>query len=103
MEKTFTINGKKYTAIPMNFNTVADLSELGLDMMSGNMPYAQTVRAYFALCAGIDKHEAGNEINAHVLAGGNLTELTDVFQYECANSGFMNPEKRTPAIKPVKE
>lgn len=102
MEKTFEINGKQYTALPMDFNTVADLSELGLDMMSGNLPIPQTIRAYFALCAGIDKRRAGAELNAHVLAGGDLSALTEVFQYECENSGFMNPEKRTPAIKTVK-
>lgn len=101
MVKTFEVNGKTYDAVTMDFNAIADLEEMGVDLMSGNLPMFKTLRGYFALCAGISAREAGEKLNAHVVAGGHLDGLLEAFKYECENSGFINPEKRTPAIKPV--
>lgn len=99
MENKFTINGKEYVAAKLNFNTIADMSDMGIDMLSGHFPVVSAIRAYFAVCAGLDKEDAGNEIDAHIMAGGNLEELLLAFRKESEVSGFTNPAK----IKPVKK
>lgn len=100
MNRTFTINGTVYTARKMDFNTIADLADFGLDMMSGKLPLPSTARAYFAVCAGIDKESAGDEIQKHLNDGGDLADLFLAFKAECEESGFMKPAKK-PEIKAV--
>lgn len=100
MNKTFTINGKQYNAVEMDFNTIADLSAMGIELLGGDFPLLKTFRAYFALCSGLNERKAGDEINAHLMNGGNLDELAEAFNDRCLNSGFMNPAKK-PEIKAV--
>lgn len=104
MNKQFTINNKKYNVLPFSFNTMCDLEDMGTPLqMAGKAP-TSTLRAYFALCAGIDKDEAGYEIQQHILNGGTLEELSDVFGDELDKSDFFqalneNEETKTSTSK----
>lgn len=86
--RTFAINGKLYRAVPFTFNTVADLEDMGIRMEDAQKKPMSLVRAYFALCAGGNREYAGAELQAHMIAGGNLTDLSDVMTAEMNDSDF---------------
>lgn len=88
MTRFFTINGKRYTAKPLTFNAVCELEDMGVSLAEMSKKSMSTARAYLAICADIDKEEAGGEIEAHVVAGGNINELFNVFTAEINESGF---------------
>lgn len=83
-----TINGKSITAKPIDFNAVIELKELGGDIYDfAKNPFA-VLRAYLAHCEGINPEAAGKEIEAHIIGGGDLVELSDAFTDACNNSAF---------------
>ena len=83
-----TINGKEITAKPIDFNATIELNELGGDIYSfGTKPLA-ALRAYIAYCAGISAEEAGREIEAHNIGGGDLSDLSAAFIKACDESAF---------------
>ena len=84
---TFEINGKTYESIPFSFNTVCDLEDMGFDLDNLFDRPVSAVRAYFGLIIG-NKHEAGKEIEEHIIAGGDVSNIMTVMQEEIANSGF---------------
>lgn len=82
------INGKEYTERELDFNMVCDLSDMGINLYAEHISMHPLLRAYLAICGGISKAEAGQEIQEHVLAGGDLTELQAAFHTAMDNSGF---------------
>lgn len=86
--RKFTINGKRYDAKPFDFNTVCDLEDNGVSLTQMKEKPMSMVRAYFALCYGGSREEAGKEIQAHVLAGGNFNDLYKVMGDEMNESDF---------------
>ena len=87
MKNTFTINGKKYEAVPFTFNAVCDLEDMGFSIEDMDRKAVSMIRAYFALCVG-DVETAGNELEAHIVNGGDLSELSEAIGKEINNSGF---------------
>lgn len=85
---TFKINGKTYIAQPFTFNSMADLSEMGVNVEEIDTKPIPILRAYFALCGGFDVHKAGDEIQKHIINGGELTDLTNAIKTELENSDF---------------
>lgn len=88
MTRFFTINGKRYTAKPFNFNTVCDLEDLGVSLQDMSKKPMSVARAYFAVCLNGDKEKAGTEIEEHIAAGGKFDELYSVMGDEINESGF---------------
>lgn len=88
MQRTFTINGKTYTAAPFNFNLVCDMEEMGVSLDSMKKMPMSAVRAYFALCLGGDRERAGKEIEAHLMTGEDLTPIIDAMTEEMNESDF---------------
>ena len=86
--KTFTVNNKEYKAKPFDFNLVCDLEDMGISMREINKKQMATMRAYFALCAGIRNEQAGKEMEAHVIAGGNFEEISAALNEEMDKSDF---------------
>lgn len=83
-----TINGKEITAKPIDFNATIELNELGGDIYSfGTKPLA-ALRAYIAYCEGVSAEEAGREIEAHIIGGGDLSDLSAAFIKACDESAF---------------
>lgn len=82
------INGKEITAKPIDFNATIELNDLGGDIYSfGTKPLA-ALRAYIAYCEGISAEEAGREIEAHIIGGGDLSDLSAAFIKACDESAF---------------
>lgn len=88
MANTFTINGKKYTAKPFDFNLVCDLEEAGVPVSEMKKKPTATARAYFALCYDGDKEDAGTEIEQHMINGGDLKDLMSSMMKEMNASDF---------------
>lgn len=98
--RTFKINEKEYKSKMVDFNLVCDLEDMGISIDDINKKQTATMRAYFALCANIDKESAGLEMQEHVKNGGNFKELAQVFNEEFEKSDFFravseNAEKET--------
>lgn len=87
------INGKEYKSKEFDFNMVCDLAAHGVNIYSIDpLPMNVALRAYFAVCAGISLEAAGNILGAHLMNGGDLTELTDAFNDKLENSGFFKSQ-----------
>lgn len=86
--KSITINGKTYVAKEFDFNMICDMQEMGIDIAQAKKVPMAMVRAYIAICMGVDKDEAGVEIESHVLNGGNLDKSTEALLNKFENSDF---------------
>lgn len=115
--KRFTLNGNTYIAKEFDFNMVAELSELGIELDQMGKNPIPVVRAYVATYFDGDKVKAGEEIQAHLIAGNKLDELMQTINYELENSDFFQAMQRqaaeaeaqsveeteAPEVKPVKK
>lgn len=104
MSRFFTINDKRYTAKPFDFNTICDLEDNGVSLAEMTKKPMSMVRAYFALCFNGDKEKAGNEIEAHVKHGGNFNDIYTVMGEEMNDSDFFRAlnqkeEQETPTVE----
>lgn len=102
----FIINGVSYPAKPFSFNLICDLEEKGISMEEMRKKPTSTARAYFALCANFDDERAGSEIEKHLIAGNDLTDLINAMSKAMNESDFFlalskNAEKK--AAKKEKE
>ena len=88
MNRFFTVNGKKYKAVPFTFNTVCELEDNGVPLQEMQKKPMSMVRAYFALCLNGDKEKAGKEIEDHVISGGDFNEIYTVMGEEMNDSDF---------------
>lgn len=93
--RRFKLNGKEYNAKAFDFNTVCDLEDFGFSMSDIEGKPMSMVRAYLALCLGKSVQEAGNEMEMHIVNGGNFDTIMDVITKEMNESGFFrNLNKR---------
>ena len=82
------INGKEYNDLEIDFNMVCELNAMGVDVFKYNRSPLSALRAYFAICAGLDEQTAGEELEAHILSGGDISELSGAFVKHLTESGF---------------
>lgn len=97
---TFTINGITYEAKSFSFNMVCDLEDRGISMDQIKEKPTTTARTYFAICAGLDDISAGDELEHHLISGGNFNELMTAMSKAMEESDFFralkaNAEKKT--------
>lgn len=88
MSRFFTVNGKRYQAKPFDFNTVCNLEDNGVSLQDMEKKPMSMVRAYFAECFNGDKEKAGEELQAHVVAGGKFEDIYNVMGEEMNDSDF---------------
>lgn len=86
--KKFKVNGKEYKARPFDFNLVCEMEDMGVALAEMGRKQFATTRAYFALCAGMNVVQAGKEMEAHAIAGGTFTAITDALSEEMEKSDF---------------
>lgn len=92
--RTITINGKRYNAKPFDFNTVCSLEESGVSVSEMGKKPMSMARAYLALCMDSTNEDAGKEIQAHVISGGNIQEIYTVMADEMNDSDFFQALKQ---------
>ena len=91
----FVVNGKEYNSVPMDFNTVCTLEDMGIGLNDYGRKGTNLMRAYFSICANLSVTEAGKEIEQHVIGGGTLDEFQKVFENEAENSDFFQALNKT--------
>jgi len=84
----FTINGKEYEGAKYNYNTSCELEEMGVSIAELGKKPQSIMRAYLAISGGMELDEAGNEIEQHLINGGELTDIQNAFAKELSDSGF---------------
>lgn len=82
------INGIEYKNVPLDFNAVCKLEEMGVDITNVDGMVMTAARAYAALCMRKPVSVAGQEIEKHVMSGGTLNEIYEAFGAEVEKSGF---------------
>ena len=86
--ETFTINGRTVRAKEADFNFICDLGENSIEMDDISKKPLNAIRQYVAFCMGVSAEVAGNELNAHIINGGNFEEIINVFREQMESSGF---------------
>ena len=84
----FTINGKEYEGAKYNYNTSCAFEEMGVSIADFAKKPQSIMRAYLAISGKIELEEAGDEIEQHVINGGDLNGITEVLAKEMQESGF---------------
>lgn len=82
------INGNEYRNVPIDFNAVCKLEDMGVDISNIDGKIMTVARAYAALCMRKPLEAAGKEIEEHVQNGGTLNSIYEVFAAEVEKSGF---------------
>lgn len=82
------INNRVYKAREIDFNFICELGENGIDISDMGQKILPTIRVYLAYCMGVSPEIAGDEMNAHMINGGSLTEIVEVFNEKVETSGF---------------
>ena len=85
---SFTVNGNKYLGKDYDFNTAADFDMMGISISDFGKKNLAVARAYLATYNDNDLVWAGNEIQSHIVNGGNLADLFAVLSGSLANSDF---------------
>ena len=95
----FTVNGVTYTAKPFDFDMVCELEDMGVSFERIDKMPMSLIRAYFAICANVDKATGAALIQNHMIKGGKLDDVTNAMSKEMENSDFFRalnpPEEKT--------
>ena len=88
-KNTFTINDQTYTALAFDYNLICDMEEVGFDVQRRSGSALAMLRAYLAVCSGTyDTAWAGNQINTHVIKGGEIGDQLTVMYDKLNESDF---------------
>jgi hypothetical protein len=91
------INGKTYKEAELTFNAVCELETIGINIMDLRKGGLGILRAYLPLCMGsigaIDV--AGEEIQKHIINGGDINELAKAFSKAVEESDFFQALSKT--------
>lgn len=110
--RTFWINNKRYTSKEFTFGAVRKLENSGLSLTEIQSKPMTLASAYLAFCGNISMDAADEEIQEHVIKGGNLDEIFEVVTEAMNESRFFQAlNKKTeeveeipfPPITPIQE
>lgn len=88
MERLITVNGKTFKAAEFTFNTICQLESMGLSLDNiSSMPMSM-IRGYIAISAKITAEQAGQEMEQHIINGGNFEDVGAVMSAQIEDSGF---------------
>ena len=93
--KTIHINGKTYQGAELTFNNVCRMEEMDAPITLGAKVSFSLLRGYLALCMNTTKENAGEELEKHVLNGGNFDELSEAMAEAVENSDFFRKLQET--------
>lgn len=90
--KTFTINGKEYKAKELTYGDIRKMESFGLNLMTDITSIQAKVfsytSGYLAICGGFSLEVADNEMNEHIINGGDFTDISEAFVDSLSNSRF---------------
>ncbi len=82
-----TINGKTYKMPELSFNAVCQLEDMGISLADFDKKPMAAIRGFLALAIG-DTETAGRELEAHIVNGGDFTEIIGEISKAVQESGF---------------
>lgn len=82
------INNKEIKALPLTFNVVCQLEDMGYDITHIESKSMNLVRAWVAICMNKTPEEAGKEIEKHCDKGGDTMAIFEAFGKAVEDSGF---------------
>lgn len=91
MKRFVTINEKEYEVPEVNFDTICQLEENGVYLMSmdkNDRKIATMIRALVAWIIGEDAATASREISEHIRKGGNIIDITNTIIEAITDAGF---------------
>lgn len=91
------INNVEYKNVPMTFNAVCKLEEMGVSISDLENHVMSAARAYAALCMHKGLQTAGAEIEMHIMNGGTFADIMNPFAEEIEKSGFFQKLSETAA------
>ena len=94
--KTFKLNGNDVVAKAIDFNLLADFDDFGVSIEDASAKPLVFMRAYVACCLEESVEYAGNEINAHIINGGDLVDIMDVMNAMLEDSDFFRALQNKP-------
>lgn len=86
------INGVEYKPVPVTFNLICELEDMGVSIANMESHILSTARAYAAVCMGKTLDEAGKIIEEHVINGGEIADIVNVLGDEVQKSGFFRKQ-----------
>lgn len=86
--KKLVINGKEYPASEITFNTVCQFEDMGVQLSEIEKKSIMLLRAYVAVCMNCDAEAAGKELEAHIVNGGDLKDISSALNKAVEESGF---------------
>ena len=97
-----TINGNEYTIPKVDFEAICTLEENGvylLNMERKNPKLATMIRGLVAWIEGISNEEASQEIQEHLMNGGDLADIMSAVTQAVQSSGFFKQSGRADSEK----
>lgn len=91
------INNNRYEIPEINFDTICELEEMGVNILSmdKNKPHiATTIRGLVAWIMDTDIQNASMEIEAHIANGGNIIEILTKVSDAINKSGFFGRNRQ---------
>lgn len=82
------INGKKYEMPELSFDAICELENMGVQLGDMENKPISTIRGFIALAMNCDAQKAGEELQEHLLNGGNINEVLKEVQKAVEKSGF---------------
>lgn len=99
---TFLINNKRYVAKEFTFGAVRQLESNGLSLTDIQNKPMTLAAAYLAFCAGISINAADEEIQNHVLNGGDLDGIFEAVTDAMNDSRFFQAlNKKTEKVEEI--
>lgn len=86
--RTFTINGTEYNAKPFDFNLMCSLEDISIGLGDLITKPHLAIRAYLAICGNMSEEKAGLELQEHLIAGNDMSEISIVLSEEMDKSDF---------------
>lgn len=81
------INGKSYKMPELSFNAMCRLEDMGISLADFEKKPMAAIRGFLALAIG-DTETAGRELEAHIVGGGDFTEIVEEITKAVQDSGF---------------
>ena len=109
MSNIFVVNEKTYVAKPFTFGLICDLEDMGISLEDMDKTPFKFMRTYFYLCGKFSSIEqASDELNAHVVNGGDMGVVFDAITKEMELSDFFRAigkteETETPTVQAKKK
>lgn len=94
--RTFSINERLIKAKDIDYNMICDFEEAGVSIEQIQAKPMSALRLYISFCMDATSEKAGKEIGEHLMKGGTLEEVFDIFKTAMEESSFfqaINKEK----------